>query len=397
MSSRVWHLVTGEYPPGGGGVGEYTRALADALAAEAREVHVWAGQQGTGDRGQGTAGGSVRPSTGGGVTVHSVRGFGAGGLREMGRALDGFPSPRRLLVQYAPQAFGARGMNVGFARWALSRARQGDEVRVMFHEPYVQFSLAHPARNLIAAANRVMAILLLRAATVAYVSTPAWERLLRPWAPRRLGTMPWLPIPSTVPRVDDPEAVARVRAQIGATRPEVHVVGHFGTYGGMVAPLLEPALRAVLSPPSQSVALLLGDGGPAFAARLQADPALRGRVAAPGRLPDDRLSLHLQACDVAVQPYPDGVTARRTSVMACLANGVATVTTDGRFTEREWRVGPIPLAPAGDAAALAALILDLLDDDARRRALGQAGRDFYQAHFAMERTIDMLLDGEAAR
>ena len=386
--SRAWHLLTGEYPPGGGGVGEYTRALAHALAAEAREVHVWTQQQGTGDRGQGTAGG---------VTVHAVRGFGGDGLREMGRALDGFPSPRRLLVQYAPQAFGMRGMNVGFARWVRSRARRGDEVRVMFHEPYVQFSLAHPARNLIAAANRVMAMSLLRAATVAYVSTPAWERLLRPWAPRRLGKMPWLPIPSTVPRVDDPEAVARVRAELRAARPEVCVVGHFGTYGGMVAPLLEPVLRAVLSPPSQSVALLLGDGGPAFAARLGADPALRGRVVAPGRLPDDRLSIHLQACDVAVQPYPDGVTARRTSVMACLANGVATVTTDGRFTEGEWRAGPIPLAPAGDAAALAALTLDLLDDAARRRALGDGGHDFYKRHFALERTLDVLLGEEGAR
>jgi glycosyltransferase involved in cell wall biosynthesis len=377
--SRAWHLLTGEYPPGGGGVGEYTRALAGALAAEARELHVWAPAEASSD---------------GRVTVHPVRGFGRRGREELGNALDGFPSPRRLLVQYAPQAFGMRGMNVGFCRWVLSRARRGDEVRVMFHEPFVEFSLAHPARNPLAAANRVMAMLLLRAATVAYVSTPAWERLLRRWAPRRLGAMQWLPIPSTVPSVDDPEGVARVRAQVGAG-PEVRVVGHFGTYGGMVGPLLEPVLRAVLSPPSRAVALLLGDGGPAFAARLKADPALRGRVAAPGRLPADRLSLHLQACDVAVQPYPDGVTARRTSVMAVLANGVATVTTDGRFTEDEWRTGPIPLAPAGDAGALAAATLDLLDDHARRRALGQAGRDFYRTHFSMERTIDVLLGGEA--
>jgi len=390
--SALWHLLTGEYPPGGGGVGEYTRALADALAAEAREVHVWAAaeRQGTGDRGQGTAGGPGGAS-GGGVRVHPVRGFGAAGLGEMGRALDRFPSPRRLLVQYAPQAFGMKGMNLGFCRWVLARARRGDEVRVMFHEPYVEFSLAHPARNPIAAANRAMAMLLLRAASVAYVSTPAWERLLRPWAPRRLGPMPWLPIPSTVPFADDPGEVARVRAGIGAERPGARVVGHFGTYGGMVGPLLEPVLRAVLSPPSRSVALLLGDGGPAFAARLEADPALKGRVAAPGRLPPERLSAHLQACDLALQPYPDGVTARRTTVMAALANGVATLTTAGRFTEDEWRRGPVPLCPAGDAGAMAAAALDLLDDTARRRQLAAAGRAFYERHFAMERTLDVLL------
>lgn len=389
--SALWHLVTGEYPPGGGGVGEYTQALARALAAEAREVHVWAELQGTGDSGQGTASGSGKAPFGGGVTVHAVRGFGGAGLREMGGALDRFPSPRRLLVQYAPQAFGMKGMNVPFCRWVLGRARCGDEVRVMFHEPYVEFSLAHPARNLLAAANRVMAMLLLRAATVAYVSTPAWERLLRPWAPRRLGPMPWLPIPSTVPCVDDPGEVARVRAAFGADRSGVHVVGHFGTYGGMVGPLLEPVLRAVLSPPSRSVALLLGDGGPAFAARLEEEPMFRGRVAAPGRLPPERLSAYLQACDLALQPYPDGVTARRTTVMAALANGVATLTTAGRFTEEEWRRGPVPLCPAGDAGAMAAVALDLLDDAARRRELAAAGRAFYARHFAMDHTLDVLL------
>jgi glycosyltransferase involved in cell wall biosynthesis len=377
-ASPSWHLVTGEYPPGGGGVGEYTRQLARALAAARREVHVWAPDGAAAD---------AR------VAVHPVPGFGRTGLAEMGRALDGTPSPRRLLVQYAPQAFGMRGMNVGFCRWVLGRARLGDEVRVMFHEPYVEFSLRHPRRTPIAAANRAMAMLLLRAASVAYVSTPAWERLLRPWAPRRLGAMPWLPIPSTVPRVDDPEGVALVRAGVGANAPGVRVVGHFGTYGGMVAPLLEPALRAVLSPPSRSVALLLGDGGPAFAARLErADPALRGRVTAPGRLSPERLSVHLQACDVALQPYPDGVTARRTTMMAALANGVPSLTTAGRFTEDEWRAGPVPLSPAGDAGALAAAALDLLDDPARRAELGAAGRAFYERHFAMERTLGVLLD-----
>jgi glycosyltransferase involved in cell wall biosynthesis len=369
--------VTGEYPPGGGGVGEYTRQLAQALVAERQSVHVWA-----------PAGAEVTA----GVTVHPVAGFGRAGLREMDAALDAVPAPRRLLVQYAPQAFGMRGMNIGFCRWVLRRARRGDEVRVMFHEPFVEFSLSHPRRNLIATANRVMAMLLLRAASVAYVSTPAWERLLRPWAPRSLGPMPWLPIPSTVPRVDDPEGVAVLRARLGASEAGVRVVGHFGTYGGMITPLLEPALRAVLAPPSRSVLLLLGDGGPAFAARLErADPVLRGRIVAPGRLPADRLSVHLQACDVAVQPYPDGISARRTTAMAAMANGVPLVATSGRFTEPLWSSAGIPLVPAGDASALAAAVLDLLDDAPRRRTLAAGERDFYRRHFSMDRTLTTLL------
>jgi glycosyltransferase involved in cell wall biosynthesis len=378
--SRTFHLITGEYPPQPGGVGDYTEQLARALAAEGCEVHVWAPSP---------QGADVER-----LHVHAVGGFGRAGLARLDAGLDAFPAPRTLLVQYAPQAFGARGMNVAFCRRMLRRARWKDEVRVMFHEPFYPFGLARPWRNLLAAANRVMAMLLLRAARRAYVSTPAWEALLRPWALPGLGPMRWLPIPSTIPAVDDPEGVAVLRARLRGGEPEHHIVGHFGTYGGMIAPLLEPALLAVLAPPSRSVALLLGDGGPAFARRLEeAEPELRGRLVAPGRLPAEDVSRHLQACDVAVQPYPDGASARRTSLMAALANGVPTVTTVGRFTEPVWRDGPLPLVPAGeDGSALAVEVLDLLDDAPRRRRVGSEARAFYDRHFSMRRTLEVLLE-----
>ena len=38
---RLWHIVTGEYPPDSGGVADYTAAVARALADSGAEVHVW--------------------------------------------------------------------------------------------------------------------------------------------------------------------------------------------------------------------------------------------------------------------------------------------------------------------------------------------------------------------
>ena len=375
---RVWHLVTGEYPPRSGGVGDYTAQLAAALAAEGCEAHVWTAAEEDRDEGR--------------VRVHGIGGFGRRGLTWLDAGLAGFPAPRTILIQYVPHAFGARGMNLAFCRWALSRARAGDDVRVMFHEPFYPFGWQHPKRQALAAVNHLMAAVLLRAARRAYVSTPAWERLLKPWAPGRLGRMAWLPIPSTIPRVDDPEGVAVLRARLRGGDRTRHVVAHFGTYGDLVRPLLEPALLAVLAPPSRSVALLLGGGGPEFAARLEAtDPDLRGRIVAPGYLSPEQVSIHLQASDVAIQPYPDGASARRTTLMAALANGVPTVTTLGRFTESLWRGGPVPLASAHDGGTLAAEALNLLDDAERRRRLSRAGLEFYDRHFSMSRTLDVLL------
>jgi glycosyltransferase involved in cell wall biosynthesis len=97
-----------------------------------------------------------------------------------------------------------------------------------------------------------------------------------------------------------------------------------------------------------------------------------------------------------VQPYPDGVTTRRTSVMAPLANGVATVSTAGALTEPVWRdTGAVALASASEPGAIAAAVVTLLRDPGARAALAAAGRRTYEEHFAIERTLEVLLRAPA--
>lgn len=339
----MWHLLSGE-APGAGGIGDYTAVLADGLRAAGEEARVWTER---------------RP-------------------RALDAALDAFPAPRRILFQYAPQAWGARGMNLAICRWLLGRRRAGDEVRVMFHEPFFPFGWQRPRRNLLALVNRAMARTLLGAAERAYVSTAAWEPLLRPLAPSGLS-IELLPVPSTVPFVDDPAAVARIRAEL-SERGTKRIVAHFGTYGGAIGGMLTDAIGEMVRRRSDVRLLLLGRGGADFAARLPASVD----VVAPGEMDARALSLHLQAADAAIQPYPDGVDTRRTTMMACLANGVPTATTRGRFTDDVWRGAPLLFAD--DAAGLAEAVE------------GESGvpdraeiRRFYRARFAVERTVARLL------
>jgi glycosyltransferase involved in cell wall biosynthesis len=384
----IWHLLTGELARGG--IGDYTRLLADALADAGREVHAWSPD---------AADVTLRRAV-----VHPIRGVGRAGLAELGAALDAFPAPRRLLVQYAPQAWGMRGMNVGFARWLLARRRAGDDVRVMFHEPFFPFGWQRPQRNLLAAVNRWMARDLLRASPRAYVSTDAWERLLRPLAPQGLR-IDTLPIPSTIPYVDDPERVSEIRRALSedGQRP---IFVHFGTYGEVIAGMLEDVLLGVTHYRPDARILLLGGGGPAFVDRLQAvDDARFAHLAAPGYLSPEDVSLHLQAADVAIQPYPDGANTRRTSLMACLANGLPTVTTRGihnsfgLFIMGVVHNSPLELIGMGER------VVQLYDDPGMtaigpmdHAALRQAMRTLYVENFDVERTVERLLadDGDAA-
>jgi len=376
MTSR-WHIVTPELPPGCGGVGDYTAQLAEGLAVRGdavsvyspRACHTWTAPQGIGS-----------------VTLEDR--FGAGSVRELSARLDQDPGSR-LLVQYVPSVFGRRGTNLPFCRWLRSRRSAGGDVRVMFHEPYLYLRW-RPDHIVTAFTQRAMAAILLDAATHVYLSTDTWRRYLgrfRADAVRRAVT---LPIPSAIPSVDSAEAVQATRSSMIGTG--THLVGHFGSYGNHVAPLLRQALNDLLSSGVQVAASCTGAGSDSFVERMVADrPDLRGRLFATGRVPAREISVHLQACDLLLQPYPDGVTTRRTSVMAGLANGRPVVTTDGALTEDIWRsTGSVALVPPDNAAALVERARELLNDTKARASLAARGSATYAAHFALRHTIDAL-------
>ncbi|MFO0951443.1 MAG: glycosyltransferase family 4 protein [Isosphaeraceae bacterium] len=377
----VWHLLTGEYPPIPGGVGDYTALLAAGLAETGADVHVWTTQ----------ADGPTPAAEG--VTVHRERpGWSPDDLKLLGESLDAFPKPRRFVVQYAPNAWGYKGLNLGFCRWVLGRAHAGDEVRVMFHEVAYPFEpFGKPTRWVLAAAHRVMARTLMKASTYVDVSIPAWEATLRRCAPEVRLPIGRRPVPSNIPVVDDPDGVAEVRRRVAPGGEAI--VGSFSSFSSLTGPLLSAALPKVLLGSPGRVGLLIGHGGDAMAARLSAAyPELKGRILATGAVAPADVSRHLQACDLAIQTYPDGVTGRRGSVMALLAHGVPVATNRGRLSEAFWaESAAVSLAPEPQAGAIVRAAEALLADPAERERVGAAGRDLHERRFAIGRTVEALV------
>jgi glycosyltransferase involved in cell wall biosynthesis len=173
------------------------------------------------------------------------------------------------------------------------------------------------------------------------------------------------------------------------------VVGHFGTYSPLITDLLGPALRALMKRRADVRVLLLGTGGERWRGDWAGDHA--DRVIATGSLPADEVAEHLRACDLVIQPYPDGASSRRTSLMAALANGVPAVTTLGSSSEPVWSGGAVAAVPVGDPDRLAGRTLELLDQPGRRAELGAAGRRTYEEQFAVERTVAVLLGDPPVR
>jgi glycosyl transferase family 4/glycosyl transferase family 1 len=389
----TWHVITGEYPPQPGGVSDYTRQLARGLADAGDAVEIWAPpcddeKDADGERGRESFSSDgrekdSRPR----IRVHRLPDrFGFRSLRVLSHALHRAPAPRRVFLQYVPQSFGWKGANLPFCLWLRSRRRES--IWVMFHEVMFRADGSEKAsRQALSTIQRWMARLVAGAAERAFVSIPGWLPMLEPFM-RPGATLTWLPVPSAIPVRVHPEATAAIRARYANGRP---LVGHFGTYGGAISALLERTLQdlAVLS---DCHVLLLGDKSDVTCrSMIVAQPALAGRLFATGHLAAQDLSHHVAACDLMLQPYPDGISSRRTSAMVALSHGRAIVTTAGWLTEPIWaEAGAAILAPVDDPHALAAAAATILFDVSQREAVGRRAAALYDARFHLRHSVAAL-------
>ena len=374
----AWHILTGEYPPQRGGVSDYTRLVARGLAAAGDRVVVWAPP---------VDDGAVEPG-GDGITVHRLPDrFGTRSLRQLSQALDAAAGGAELLVQYVPQAFGWSGANLAFCRWLRGRSRR-NQITVMFHEVMYQVEddrrLSHYA---LAAVNRRMAALVAGSAGRAFVSISAWRPLVAPLVRPGVGVA-WLPVPSGIPVMSDRGQAAAVGSR-SDDRPRL--VGHFGTYGGLIVPLLTPAIAALAKLPEVRL-LLIGAGSEEYRRTvLDGNPQLAGRIRATGELSAEEISGHISACDLMIQPYPDGISTRRTSAVAALAHRKPVVSTDGHLTDDFWRNEPaVTLVPVSDPAAIGEATRALLADETRLSAAAARAASLYDERFDLRHTVEGL-------
>ena len=103
------------------------------------------------------------------------------------------------------------------------------------------------------------------------------------------------------------------------------------------------------------------------------------------------MSAVLRACKILLQQYRDGLSCRRTSLMAGQANGVPVASNLGHLSEL-WLAGCGDLTATPTAAGLPAAAADVLGlAPAEMVALGCCGAGLHRAHFSLARTLNLLM------
>jgi glycosyltransferase involved in cell wall biosynthesis len=351
-------LVTGEFPPMQGGVGDYAHELARALAVLGVEVHVITNQ-------------SSVASHQSSVRVHPIINRWSFPALFRIRSLAQSLNLQLLNIQYQVAAYGL-SVPIHFLPHVA-----GVKTVITFHDLRIPYLFPKAGRLREAAVTH-----LARSASGVIVTDPADESELQ----RRGGVkrLTQIPIGSNI-APQPPPGYDRTawREQMGIY-PNEFLLGHFGflneSKGGDT---LIGALSALVSRKAKvKLALIGGQTGTSDAASNEAFSVeiekhiarydLNDRILRTGFVDAPEVSAHLMACDAVVLPYRDGVSFRRGSFMAALAHGCPVITTHPATPLPELRDGVnVRLVPPESASAIVLAVTELLDAPELRARLGQ--------------------------
>ncbi|RMF29785.1 MAG: glycosyltransferase [Chloroflexi bacterium] len=353
-------LLSGEYPPMQGGVGDFTRELASALAAQGHQVHV-------------ITHADARPQTIPFAVHPLVRRWGWRALGEI-TALVQSLELEVVNIQYQAAAYQMRPPIHLLPWWWRRSLETRPCVVVTFHDLRVP-GLFRGA-GLFRLRARAIRFLASQADGV-IVTNREDELAIQSWEESAVRRLAQIPIGSNIAPNPPPDYNRDAWRRSLGIGPRDLLIGYFGFLNASKGvDTLIRALALLMADPllPRPVHLLMiggmvGSSDPtnqAYAEQIQAliqSLNLEHRVRWTGFVPDRYVSGYLLTVDLCVLPYVDGVSFRRGSLMACLAHGRPIITTYPRVELPELRDGEnVLLVPPRDAPAIARAVVRVAGD-----------------------------------
>jgi glycosyltransferase involved in cell wall biosynthesis len=373
-------LLSGEFPPMQGGVGDFTREIGLALNKLGATVTVLtsveAAPQGAIE--PSPEGGSILRRDGSSLTVLPVvRRWDFSCWSPIGEFLNS-SKPQILNIQYQTAAYRMHPA-INLLPWRLRLSRNRPRVVVTFHDlkqPYL-FPKAGPLRRWVTSA-------LIRGSDAVIVTNAEDREEARRYRPRNLELFPIGSniAPGTLPGYD--REAWRNRWGIGADEVLLCYFGFLNESKG--AETLFRALARLVGD-GEPVKLLMiggkvGSSDPTNVAYLREMEALIAQldltddVLWTGYVDGPEVSASFWGADICVMPYRDGVSFRRGTLMAALVHGMPIVSTYPQVEVPEIVEDQnMALVPAGDVDALASKIGQVAASDSLRERLARGAAE----------------------
>jgi glycosyltransferase involved in cell wall biosynthesis len=275
-----------------------------------------------------------------------------------------------IVLQYNPFSYGRGGFAPALLAHLLRRRKQA-ALCLMVHEPYVAMTNARTAA--MGLWQRAQLRMLLEAADAVGISTGGFRSYL---PPRQRARAVHMPVGSPLPDARDRRPQTRAMLGVGDADLVVALYGS-SNYSRMIEHGVA-AIAGIADAGWAPVVLNLGFDAPTLPAE-----AVPARVIRPGALSSAALAEHLAAADIALLPFVDGASTRRTTMIAALQQQTCVLSTRGHLTDAELAAAPAPiLTAADDRAAFVRAAIALADDATLRGRSAAQGRALFERLFS---------------
>lgn len=348
-------MVSGQYPPSRGGIGDYTRCLVNALADAGGAITLIVP---TGSDTSHTKAASMIPSTSWGWPF----------LYRIARFLHESQSDW-LHIQFQTNLYN-RHPAIYFLPFFLRRWGWKGRVAVTFHD--MQKPYLFPKAGVL---RQSILNWLACSSTVVIAADSGDISALRNVTPHCVQ----IPIGSSIPNSVEISPTARkdFLTRHGIPTDKI-LIGHFGTATGLdtliAAVSRIPELHLVLIGKRYSQDMrdivLNNETLPSHMYALIAEKKLETRIHWTGYLPAAEVACAIQICDMIVLPYPNGASLRHSGLAAVLTQGAALITTKPRQPMPGLVEGIHFLAvPSDDVNTLIQVIQKLVSNHSLRKEL----------------------------
>lgn len=375
-----WHFFTSEFPPQKGGVGLYANGLAQALYTEGHQVTVYSGM---------LAKKQINVNL-----THTVE-------FPVNRNIKNW-DPNYLDTEIKASSKGNKHklffhlsskMNLQtnpnlISNWFEKKKSDGFEIWVMIHELHPKFKLKH-IRKWLKYKKSLKAFI--KHADHVLVTNNLWsDRLAKITKSKQKLT--FVPVSTTIPVTADPQNSFNLKKSF-IERDDQIIIGSFGSFNDpKILFEYDQVMPKILRNNPDVIWLSLGRESEDFCKHFKkVHPEVADQIAYTGELNLEALSAHISACDILFQPYPDGVSTKRSSLMAGLAHGKPIVTSYGKNTGEIWNQEQILLMGDTKHPESMYILLDqLLQDKDLQLRLSQKSSQFYIEHFSLQHTVSLI-------
>jgi len=369
-------IISPAFPPDRDGVGDYTSVLADGLSERNDVMVITSERKGLSSDEKGKI-----------EIIRKVRNWGGYDVFNILSLCKSF-SPDMVIIQYVSFLYGRGGINLIFPLISII-LRMYYKVLTMIHEPFVSFEYSIK-QSLMSLVQKGMLFFIVMGSDKIAVSILAWNRMLKKYFFWRKKDFVWIPVSSNIRIASEFPVVKRLN---GFGRKPLLVF--FGSlHFSKMIDFVFDSLDALIKKGYDAGLIVIGHKEDSLLPSITNIPSyIKERVLYTGYCSNEEASKYLSMSDMFLLPLIDGVSSRRTTVMAALKHGVPVVTTSGFLTDEIFlRESFTVLSPSNNKESFLKNVERLAEDESLRKSIGKKGRDAYNKYFSEKLMVDRYID-----